>query len=376
MKDNKEKILVLFEGNWLAYSPTVIQLYEELSKKYKVFIFAQQSTGQQAGLDNVYYFKYRPGADRLWYKGLFILLSFFNPVLKNFRSGNNNYQDYFFRYLFIKKLLKKNHYKKIICVDIKNLLYCSLLKKHCDFLSLEICMNENLLPLINTGFINRVIIQRQDRYTYLFKDLKLPVFWVQNAPVYREVNTGKIRKSLIFTGTVTKGFGFFYYLDYLKKYGDETLVVLGGISYNLNEDLYTQYADLLESKRLIIEKKYLDNDGLVDFIAGFEIGFCLYNFDTDWIKNYNFLTAPSGKVFKYLAAGVPVICNDIPGFDFVRSFQCGELLTDMSPDSIRKVVLKIRADYPSYVDRSKQAAKHFSFDKAIQPYVDYIESSD
>src|SRR5216117_3214501 len=121
MQDKREKILILFEGQWLAYSPTLIQVYEQLIKKYEVHIFAEQPKGQQLNLDHLYYFNYQSGKSRFWYKLLFIFLSFFNPVLKHFRFANNNYQDYFFRFLPIKKLLKRDRYKKVICVDIKNL---------------------------------------------------------------------------------------------------------------------------------------------------------------------------------------------------------------------------------------------------------------
>ena len=374
MKDKKEKILILFEGQWLAYSPTVIQLYNELIKKYEVSIFAEKPRGNQLPLNNVYYFQYDSSSKRYVYKLMFIFLSIFNSGLKYFKFTNNNYQDYFFRFLFIKKLLKRNRYKKVICVDIKNLVFCSILKTRCDFLSLEICINENLLPYVNTGIIDRVIIQRQDRYGYLFKNIKLPVFFVQNAPVYTEVNVSRVKKNLIFTGTINKEFGIFYCLEYLKQFKDETLILLGGMNDAVKQEVNTLYADLIKENRLIIDNRYLDNDDVVNFISNCEMGFCLYNFDTAWVKNFNYQTAPSGKVFKYLAAGVPVICNDIAGFDFVRSFECGELLTDMSPISIREAASKIRAKYNVYVENAKRAAKHFSFDKAIQPYLDYVDS--
>jgi len=373
MKDQKEKILILFEGQWLAYSPTVIQLYNELIKKYFVVIFAEKPKGNQVSFNFTHYFKYEHGITRYFYKLYFITLSFFSPGLKHFKIANNTYQDYCFRFSVIKKILRKNKFKKVICVDIKNLFYCSMLRQRCDFLSLEICLNENLLPYVDPGIIDKVIIQREDRYKYLFKEIKLPTFFVQNAPVYLEIEEKRDKEGLIFTGTVTREFGIFYCLDYMQRYADEKMIILGGMTDAMKEEINSTYIDLIRENRLKINAGYLKNEDVVEFISGAEIGFCLYNFDTLWVKNYNYQTAPSGKVFKYLAAGVPVICNDIPGFDFVRSFQCGELLTDMSPESIRAAIFRIRKNYEIYVENGKAAAIHFSFDKAIQPYLDYVD---
>ena len=41
MNNEREKILILFNGEHIAYSPTVIQLYDELQKKYDVTITAE-----------------------------------------------------------------------------------------------------------------------------------------------------------------------------------------------------------------------------------------------------------------------------------------------------------------------------------------------
>lgn len=375
MKDKKQKILILFEGQWLAYSPTVLQLHDALSKYYDITIFAEKPPYDSALNNNIYYFKYELRIKRFFFKGIFLLMTFFIPLLKNFKYTNNNYQDYFFRFLEIKKIIKNNQYEKVICVDIKNLLFCSLLNIKCDFLSLEICINENLLPLTNTNIIDTVIIQRLDRYDYLFKGKKKKIFLVQNAPIYRDINQEYKRKGLIFSGTVSKEFGIFYCLDFLIYDKNETMLIMGAINEKMSAKIEIYYPKLLSSNRLIINKEYLDNEEVVNYLSKFEIGFCLYNFDTSWVQNFNYETAPSGKVFKYLAAGVPVICNDIIGFDFVRFFGCGELILDMSPINIAHTISLIRNDYDNYVKKAILAAKYFSFDKAVQPYIDYLQQT-
>jgi len=39
MKELEKRILILFEGAYFAFSPTIIQLYDELEKEYHVTIY-------------------------------------------------------------------------------------------------------------------------------------------------------------------------------------------------------------------------------------------------------------------------------------------------------------------------------------------------
>jgi glycosyltransferase involved in cell wall biosynthesis len=77
-------------------------------------------------------------------------------------------------------------------------------------------------------------------------------------------------------------------------------------------------------------------------------------------------------MFKYLAAGVPVVASNIIGFKFVLEFQCGVLIDGLSPEEIHKAVCKIRENYSFYVDNAIKAAKFYSFDRAIEPYLQFI----
>jgi glycosyltransferase involved in cell wall biosynthesis len=136
-----------------------------------------------------------------------------------------------------------------------------------------------------------------------------------------------------------------------------------------------EYSDLLKEGRLIINSKYLENDEMVEVISNYEIGFCFYNFDETYISDnyFNYISAPSGKMFKYLAAGVPVVCSDILGFKFVNEFECGILVAGLGEAEIRAAILKVRENYDFYVNNALKAARHYDFDSAIAPYFDLIE---
>jgi hypothetical protein len=51
------------------------------------------------------------------------------------------------------------------------------------------------------------------------------------------------------------------------------------------------------------------------------------------------------------------------------------MIPDLSVEKIRDAVTTIRSNYQLYADNAIIAAKHFSFDKAVQPYLDFISES-
>ena len=381
MDKTRNRYLILFEGPHIAYSPTISQLYRELEAFYDVTIFTSTPSGiteQKPPEHNVVYYDFDHNRFKKYYhRAAYTLLLFFQD--KETRQFNKQfpgkYKEYFFRYRRLKKLVEENKYQRILSVDIKNLFYCTLLGIESDFLSLELCTNNGLLPLIDKNKIGCVLIQTPDRYNYLFQGEKLRTFYIQNAPVYRPMVIPVDRKGIIYAGTAWAAFGFYHCLDFIDKFKNEQLFVQGLVPPADRKKIESEYGGLLREKRLTLTETYLDNDEMVDFIAHFEIGFCFYDFSVDWIDNFNYRTAPSGKLFKYLAAGVPVVCNDIPGFQFVRDYQCGVLITDLDPESISRAVLQIRDQYKLYTDNAFKTAERFSFDKAVKPYLDYIKGN-
>lgn len=375
--DNKENVLILFDASHLAYSPTTLQLHAELSKTYDVTITALHPdgyTGQEANIGNILYHKCYRVKTRYFFWVLYQFWLPFSKVAREFKKNKLTYKDYFFKYLFIKKTIASKHFKRVICVDNTYLFFCSLLKTKADFLSLELTVNEHLIPLVDRSFINCVIIQSQERYDYLFQNEPLKTFFVQNAPVYKENVLKKQRRTLIYAGSTIKILGFYHCLNFLNKYKHEKMTVQGAFFDEDKKRVNKEYSNLLNENRLSINTKYLDNDDVVEYISNYEIGFCFYFFDDKFMqKNYfNYMSAPSGKMFKYMAAGVPVVCSNISGFQFVKEFNCGILIDSLDEDTIEKAVLTIRENYDFYVENTIKAAKFFDFKKSLDPYLAFI----
>ena len=296
--------------------------------------------------------------------------------MRAFKRNKLTYRDYFFKYLVFKKHITSGGFHRIICIDIGNLFYCSLLKKKVDFLSLELTKDEHLLPLIDKSLINCIIIQSRERYDYLFKNEIIKTFFVQNAPTFHEIEFNLIkRKNIIYSGSAIDGLGFYHSLNYLNKFKEEIMIVQGALYLKDKVRVEKEFVHLLNEKRLVFERSYMDNDEVVKFITNYQVGFCFYNFDDPFIKSnyFNYFSAPSGKMFKYLAAGVPVVCSNILGFQFVKEYQCGILIDQLTEQEIHDAVVKIRSDYTFYVENAKTAARVFSFDKTILPYLEFIQ---
>ena len=372
---NKKKILILFEGQHLAFSPTIKQLYDHLAKENSVTVLAQTSETfikeKLSGCEVIYYKVIRRKPTFI-YKIYYFLLAIFNAEVSLLRKKAIKFPEYYYRYRLTKKIIQQGGYDRIIATDIKNLFYCTLFNKTADFVSLELGPGENLLPFINTKLINCVIIQSAERLAYLFPQQHLKTFYIQNAPVYKEINIPPLKKGLLYGGTAWDPFGFYHCLDYLREYKKETLTIQGAVPMADHKRISKAYNDLLEAQRLIINESYIENDAVVNYFTRFEIGICFYNFEIDWVNHFNYKTAPSGKVFKYLAAGLPVLAVDIPGFQFINEFECGVLIKNLEATTIREAIVQIRGNYEIYSANALHAAKHFSFDKAVQPYLDFV----
>ena len=372
----KEKIIILFAGAHLAYSPTILQLYDALSVNNDVTILSQiipDFISQKPEGVNVIFYE-----EPVWEKPSFLkkieyffLRRLYAPAKKMEAAGLKLKLDYS-KFLRVKNIIRSGKYDRVLAVDMENLFYCSLMNRRTDFVSLELKIGETFLPFINKKLIDCVIIQTEERFAYLFKDASLKKFFIQNAPVYKEIKWPVNKSGLLYGGTAWNPFGFYHCLEYLKKYKDLLLTVQGAIPEEDKKKLTEQYALLLSEKLLIINDHYFKNEEVVDFFSHFKIGICFYNFEVEWIKHFNYQSAPSGKIFKYLAAGVPVLAINIIGFRFVEELQCGILINSLHPDEIRRGIEEILNNYSFYEANTKTAAIHFSFDKAVKPYLDYV----
>jgi glycosyltransferase involved in cell wall biosynthesis len=209
------------------------------------------------------------------------------------------------------------------------------------------------------------------RYDYLFGNARLTTFIIQNAPVYVRPPKQADRKHFIWAGTIHRSFAVLDCVEFFKQYPEYTLVLKGGEEKKTRKFIDDHYKILLEQGRIVIDRSYLPSELFIDFLATFKIGFCFYSWDLI-NSNFNYKSAPSGKLFMYLAAGTPVIACNIPGFDFIREYGAGVLIDDYNPATIEKAVRQIQDNYDDYSRACIKAAQYFSFAKHVAPYIQFL----
>lgn len=381
----KKRVSIFFPNHHLAYSPTTIHLYDALKPYFDVQIIApypSKFNNKELPGYQVNYFEDK--APSIWMKLWALILYVWYTLIQYKREGK-----FVYSYARLKDLLKYNHlfkkassdkksYGHIIAVDM---IFLKLAVKYFEkvhFVSLE--LTDELLPVLNTipdKHFGSVIIQSKDRYEYLFKDRKLPLFLVQNAPVFDEskYRSQCLDHRILFNGSASKFFGVFDFLNFLQTMdGKYQGIIKGNIIPEVAVEIEKNYADLVRTGILEIDDSYTESDELLDYISVFEIGVCFYNTDLITENKFNYLTAPSGKMFNYLAAGIPIIGSDLPGLKLIEENSCGVLLSDYSPESIEKAVLQIRANYEQYRINCKAAAQKYSFDVMVKPFTDYLRN--
>ena len=241
------------------------------------------------------------------------------------------------------------------------------------FISLEIENNTSpIYKQINRQQVKSVFIQTKVRYDYLFPAQTLPVFYVQNAPVFEEAAiTHYERHDFIWAGAIDRRLAVYECINFFDRYPQYKLVLKGGIEQKAYQKITDTYNNLITENRIRFDRDYLPASSFLDFLSHFKIGFCFYSWEL--IRaSFNYYTAPSGKLFMTLAAGVPVIACNIPAFKFLEEYGAGVLVDDYEPETIFAAAQKIERDYEKYHLACYDSARYFSFDKRVAPYIDFL----
>jgi hypothetical protein len=279
----------------------------------------------------------------------------------------------------VKSFLAGKHFDHNIVTDPIGLWMVTGLRiKNIHLLSLELTFNTDyFIKKVNIHTLSSIVIQSKDRLEYLSNDFKGPVFFLQNAPVYKselvEATIVKKTNHFVFSGTASEQFGIFYCLAFLKKYTDTKMTIIGKVPPTEMETIQRDYTNLIDESRLIIPGKYLEAEDMIREVSQYEAGFCFYDFSFPEINNINYKTAPSGKMFTYFAASVPVIGIDIPGLNPVLEFNAGVLVRNLQPDTLFEAINTIRENYTNMKDGCKKAAAHFSFDSMVIPFIQFLK---
>jgi glycosyltransferase involved in cell wall biosynthesis len=366
---SNKRVLILFPDEWLSHSPTLLNLVENLKEYCDVRLLAVDD-------------------------GVFRNSALRDPSF-TFIKVNKTLAVLFLRrvrflYTLIKGLLILKELRKlakdrvpdiVIGVDSIGLWTAQKVFGSAHFLSLEIsrdlffksCKRDRILSLA---------IQSEERAAFLFQDRIEKTFLLPNAPVLPEtfpalLTEKKFNARLIFLGIISPSHGIYACLEAMEKLASKgaTLTVKGVLyKKRVQSTIMKRYQRLFGQETVFLDQNYLNQEEILPFLSQFSIGFCLYDFERLSPKDFNYVSSPSGKLFNYYAAGVPIIGTDVLGLRSVKEFRAGVLLSEHTPEAIGQAYEEISQNFEFYRKNCLEAARHFDFRRAMKPYSDFLLS--
>jgi hypothetical protein len=236
-----------------------------------------------------------------------------------------------------------------------------------DFLSLEV-RRDLAFRLLKADRIRHVLIQSPERYDYLFDKRSGSVIYVQNSPILHmpvEARRATSPLRLVYLGNAIAAHGIFECIDLVAADAELRLEICGLV----DPEVRVRVAQSGASDRIHLHDEYVEQANIRTYLTRFDVGLCLYNVSE---ADFNYQSIPSGKLFNYFSAALPVVGTDMIGLRAIRDFAAGELIRSNSVDELHRALEKVRAHYDEYSQGATRAAHHFEFGRMAQPYVDKI----
>ncbi|MGP1579440.1 MAG: hypothetical protein ACTTH5_00215 [Wolinella sp.] len=218
-----------------------------------------------------------------------------------------------------------------------------------------------------------LIIQSRERKDYLAPKLADDrVMYIQNSPIVpKEVFenlTSKdfhSRRGLIYFGLLKQEHEVESCIDLAYRSNEPITIkyfVANGSLKDLQyvKHLKERYKDLIQKGRVIFDDSYIAQDRITDYLSNFRIGLGLY-LQSIINSSFNYASSPSGKVFNYLTAGIPVIVNDTIGFHFVSDYQVGIQVANTDSDEILEAINTIEERYDFYAHNALEIGERIAY---------------
>lgn len=362
------RVLIVYPDPYLAYSPSTLNLYETLASRFEVRVLTfepdSRFSKQRIAEKNITYLPKPQGGIRFYVAEAF-------SRIRQLASGTKPALLYTPKARALVREIRKFD-GQIIAVDFFALWCAQHAGKKAHLLSLEIYEADNYRNNCNFSDIKSVIIQSEERYRFLFGERRIRTFFIQNAPRYLPIKIFPEKREsskLLFCGSAMPGFGLYNCIEFIADYPEYSLTVKGSIPPVVRNVIENHFQNLLESGRLILDDRYLEEKELTKYVSGFRIGFVFYDFYRfEYINKFNYHTAPSGKLFQYYNAGVPVIGNDILGLRSVRDLNAGVLIKTMGSSAIRNAIETIERDYAKFAHAAKKASASFDTTELLKSF--------
>jgi hypothetical protein len=347
--------MILFPDDWAPISPTLTRLVDHIKPEATIRVFAID-TGRHpvASLDRSIYESV--GFPR-W-----IVRAHLHLLVKPFA-------------LAIAAKNASRQCESIIAFDFQGALAAILLLRKFHFVSLELTQSKLTRLLLAKSALS-ITIQSKDRLDFIIGCNALPnipVHFVQNAPSNNVIKTmpsfRPLHESprLVYMGNIIKSHGISEMIALLKAWETSTLTLQGPMPESSIRLLHENAADELASGRLIYSDAFIEDIDVVPFLSKFDIGLCFYSLSGRQSQDFNYISSPSGKMFNYFAAGLPVLSSNHLGLNPVSEFNAGIQAKSLDADTLIHDAKKILDNYQIFSAGALSAANANNFTNAVAP---------
>jgi len=370
---SRKKLIVIFPDEWLSHSPTPLNLVTCLSSAFDVKLVTFDDgcfSNDQLCDDRYEFIRINTRLASFFLRRIRVVYGLVKSVL-------------LLKWLRI--YCRTALVDEVIAIDSLGLWVAQKVFSRPHFVSLEI-KKDLFFKLSNKNQIGSLVIQTEARSAFFFKHPLPNTFLVPNSPIIdRGISYGFTQRAfngkIVFLGNVNPNHGLYTCLDTVRRYQERftstglSLTLKGVITkQSIRNNIFRRYQDLLDSKLVTLDETYEPQDQIVEFLSHFSIGICFYDFRLISKDDFNYLSCPSGKLFNYLAAGVPIIGTDIPGLHDVRTYRTGVLIKQLSTESVYQAIENIRLSFREYRENAFLASKEYDFEKKVVPYRDFLMS--
>jgi glycosyltransferase involved in cell wall biosynthesis len=367
----KKRLLIIFPDEWLSHSPTLLNLVTCLSGDFKIKLvtFDDGFFKNDHLRDNRFKFiKINTHLARLFLRRIRI----FYGVLKAS-----------ILLIWLNHYCKRDKVDLVIAVDSVGLWVAQQVFARCHFLSMEI-KKDVFFRLSRKDRIDSLAIQTAERSAFLFKRSFTNTFLIPNSPVIDQntpVNFSDrpFNGKIIFFGNINPNHGLYTCLETIAQYQEKfknkgvSLTIKGIITKpSIRNRVLIRYHRLFDEKLVFLDETYEQQNNVIEYLSDFSIGICFYDFNLISKEDFNYLSCPSGKLFNYFAAGIPVIGTDILGLKPVKNYCAGILIEDMTVEIIQQAIEDVSKNYAKYRKNAFLAAEAFDFRKAAIPYKNFL----
>lgn len=344
------RFLIVFPCDTLAYSPTTLNIAEMLADIGDVDMITLWDARNRSAAENLkcrFFYVRIPSLARRILQRFLRLYGWLKALLLLFKLRQH-----------------KGHYDLIFAVDsLGYYVTRRIYSENVVYVSLEI-YDDIWLALTKKIGVKMLLIQSELRKRFLFGNASVPFKILPNSNRQMPPSKPRAQKGfhLIYMGAIYPVHGVEFCIDALSVLPESfTLTLKGVLSERYRSVLTQKHGVLLASGRLKIDSSYTPQEEVAEYLRAFDAGLCFYDIEGKLRGDFNYISCPSGKMYSYFAAGIPMLGQDVPGLQEVLHYGAGVLIKNLSPDGIAEGFRYLFDDYAQFAEGAMRAGRALCF---------------